>query len=294
MIGPGTRTVWVLGSPLGHTLSPVMHNAAYRAMGLDLVYLPARVESGDLRAVLEGLPRLGAVGCNLTLPLKQAALALMTRLEPPAAELGAVNTVRFEGRSRVGFNTDAQGWLRSWDEEVGQSLEGRPVLLLGAGGAARAVAWALASRRVSRIQVVNRDPARARGLVNSLSRSDVPCRVGAVEFEPDMVVVQATSVGMAPGDDATCLEWPEAVPPGVVACDLVYRPRQTRFLREASQRGVRTLGGLGMLVHQAALAIEVFTGQSPCPALLRRVAEEALSSDRCTAPGVDPGCADGC
>ncbi len=271
-----------------------MHNAAYRSMGLDLVYLPARVEAGDLRVVLEGLPLLGAVGCNLTLPLKQAALGLMTRLEPPAAELGAVNTVRFEGRSRVGFNTDAQGWLRSWDEEVGQPLEGRPVLLLGAGGAARAVAWALASRRVARIQVVNRDPERARGLVNDLSRSDVPCRVGPVELEPDMVVVQATSVGMAPGDGATCLEWPESVPPGVVACDLVYRPRRTRFLREASQRGVRILGGLGMLVHQAVLTIEIFTGRRPCPALLRRQAEAALSSDRCTAPGADPGCADGC
>jgi len=279
---------------LGHTLSPAMHNAAYRSMGLDLMYLPAQVESRDLRGALEGLSLLGAVGCNLTLPLKEVALGLMTRVDPPAAELGAVNTVRFEGSCRVGFNTDAQGWLRSWDEEVGQPLEGRPVLLLGAGGAARAVAWALASRRVARIQVVNRDPERAGRLVASLARTEVPCRVGAVEFEPDMVVVQATSVGMVPGDGATCLEWPESVPSGVVACDLVYRPRRTRFLREASQRGVRTLGGLGMLVHQAALAIEIFTGQSPCPTLLRRVAEAALSSDRCTAPGADPGCADGC
>ncbi|MGI5844275.1 MAG: shikimate dehydrogenase family protein [Candidatus Xenobium sp.] len=294
MISPETRTAWILGSPLGHTLSPLLHNAAYRALGLDLVYLPARVESRDLRAALEGLSILGAVGCNLTLPLKEVALGLMTRIEPPAAELGAINTVRFEGGDRVGFNTDAWGWLRSWDEEVGQSLEGRPVLLLGAGGAARAVAWALASRRVARIQVVNRDPERARRLVASLARTDVPCRLGSVELETDMVVVQATSVGMVPGDEATCMEWPEEVPPGVVACDLVYRPRQTRFLREASQRGVPTLGGVGMLVHQAVAAIEVFTGENPCPVWLRRVAEEALSSDRCTAPGVDPGCADGC
>ncbi len=279
MIGPGTRSAWILGSPLGQTLSPAMHNAAYRALGLDLVYLPAPLDPGALRPALEALPLLGAVGCNLTLPFKQEAMGLMTRLDPSAAEVGAINTVRFEGRERVGYNTDVLGWLRSWDEEVGEPLEGRSVLLLGAGGAARAVFRALCSRRVSRIRVLNRDPERARRLVESLGTSEVPASIGPAELEPGMVVVQATPLGMVPGIGETRLDWPERIPPGVVACDLVYRPRQTRFLREASERGIRTLGGLGMLVHQAVAAIEIFTGKSPCPDLLRRVAEEELDRD---------------
>lgn len=294
MIGPGTRSAWILGSPLGHTLSPALHNAAYRALGLDLVYLAAQVDRPDLGPALEGLRALGAVGCNLTLPLKQEAARRLERLEAPAGVLGAVNTVRFERGGPVGYNTDAEGWLRSWDEEVGEPLEGRPVLLLGAGGAARAVFWALASRRVAEIRVVNRRPEAAHRLVRDLARTGVRAEVGPVPLRPGMVVVQATPVGMAPEVDGTVFTWPDRVPSGVVACDLVYRPSGTRFLGEAGQRGARLLGGLGMLVHQAVAAIEIFTGRRPDAGLLRRVAEQALSSDRCTAPAGGPGSADGC
>ncbi len=294
MIGPGTRSAWILGSPLGHTLSPALHNAAYRALGLDLVYLAARVERGELGSALEGLRTLGAVGCNLTLPLKTEAARLLERLAPPAGALGAVNTVRFERGGPVGYNTDAEGWLRSWDEEVGEPLEGRPVLLLGAGGAARAVLWALASRKVGEIRVVNRNVEAARVLVADLARAGVRAEVGPGPLRVGTVVVQATPVGMAPEVEGTVFTWPDRVPAGVVACDLVYRPTATRFLREADQRGARLLGGLGMLVHQAVAAIEIFTGRSPRADALRRVAERALNSGRCTAPEGDPGSAAGC
>ncbi len=294
MIGSGTRSAWVLGSPLGHTLSPALHNAAYRALGLDLVYLAARVERQELGPALEGLRVLGAVGCNLTLPLKEEAVGLLPRLHPTARALGAVNTVCFERSGPVGYNTDAEGWLRSWDEEVGESLEGRPVLLLGAGGAARAVLWAVASRKVAQVRVVNRDLERARRLVAEFAGVGVQAQVGPAPLGPGTVVIQATAVGMAPHQDCTVFGWPEEIPPGVVACDLVYRPRQTRFLREAAQRGVRVLGGLGMLVHQAAATIEIFTGLNPEADLLRRAAEQVLSSDRCTAPAGDLGSAGGC
>lgn len=277
MIGASTRSAWVLGSPVEHTLSPSMHNAAYRALGLDLVYLAARVGPGQLGRALEGLQALGAVGCNLTLPLKEAAVSLMARLEEPARALGAVNTVRFEPGGPVGCNTDAEGWLRSWDEEVGEPLEGRPVVLLGAGGAARALFFSLASRGVAGIRVVNRHEERARRLVSELSRPGVRASVGPPELHPGTVLIQATPAGMAPDEDGTAFPWPEEVPPGVVACDLVYRPRRTRFLGEASARGVRTLGGLGMLVHQAAAAVEVWTGRRPPVDVMRRAAEDALS-----------------
>lgn len=280
MIGPATRTAWLLGSPLGHTLSPAMHNAAYRDLGLDLVYLAARVEPAGLGRALEGLAALGAVGCNLTLPLKEAALPHLRHLEEPARSLGAVNTVRFGPSGPVGLNTDAEGWLRSWDEEVGEPLEGRSALILGAGGAARAVFWALASRGVGEIRVLARGVERARRLVGDLARPDLRASVGPAPLCPGMVVIQATPAGMEPDPSGTAFPWPDEVPPGVVACDLVYRPRQTRFLREATERGARTLGGLGMLVHQAAAAVEAWTGRRPEARVLRDAALAALEVPR--------------
>lgn len=270
-----TRTAWVLGSPIAHTLSPAMHNAAYQAMGLDAVYLAARVEPPDLGAALEGLRVLGTMGCNLTLPLKEEALPYLHTVEEPARTFGAVNTVRFVEGRMIGCNTDAEGWLRSWDEEVGESLAGRPVVLLGAGGAARALLWAVLQRGVARVQVVNRNLARAHRLVEGLPAE----AVATPELTPGCVVVNATPAGMDPDADATPLEWPRDLPAGTVACDLVYRPRQTRFLREASARGARTLGGLGMLVHQAAASIELWTGRKPPVEVMRRAAEAALVAD---------------
>lgn len=269
-----TRSAWVLGSPIGHTLSPAMHNAAYRAMGLDAIYLAARVEPQDLGAALDGLRALGAMGCNLTLPLKEEALHHLHEVEQPARTLGAVNTVRFVEGRLVGSNTDAEGWLRSWDEEVGESLQGRPVVLLGAGGAARALLWAVLKRGAARVQVVNRDLARACRIVEGLPAEAVE----TPDLTPGCVIVNATPVGMAPHEDATPLEWPDLLPPRLVACDLVYRPRLTRFLREAEARGARTLGGLGMLVHQAAAAIELWTGQKAPVGVMRAAAEAALGS----------------
>lgn len=253
------RSAWVLGSPIGHSLSPAMHQAAYDAMGLEVVYLAARVEPPALEAALRGLQALGALGCNLTRPLKEVALRHLDEVEEPARTLGAVNTVRFVDGRMVGCNTDAEGWLRSWDEEVGESLRGRSVVLLGAGGAARALLWAVLQRGAGEVQVVNRDLARARRIVEGLPAE----AVATATLTPRCVVVNATPVGMDPQAEATPLDWPPRLPPGLVACDLVYRPRRTRFLREAEARGARTLGGLGMLVHQAAAAIELWTGRKP-------------------------------
>ena len=161
---------------------------------------------------------------------------------------------------------------------MGEPLEGRPVVLLGAGGAARAVFWALASRRAGPIRVLNRDPERARGLVAELGRQGLDGWAGPAVLEPGTVVVQATPLGTWPGVEETRFPWPQEVPPGVVACDLVYRPRRTRFLREAAGRGARVLGGLGMLLHQAAAAVEIWTGLEAPLEVMRRAAEEALGA----------------
>jgi shikimate dehydrogenase len=261
-----------------------MHNAAYRDMGLDAVYLAASVPAHRLGEALRGLRTLGFLGANLTLPLKEAALPYLDELEEPASTLRAVNTVREVGGRLVGSNTDATGWLRSWEEQIGEPLEGRRVLLLGAGGAARAIFWALAMRGAGPILVMNRDHDRAAALVEDLGRRLRTASRAMVldsdlfgsELGPGTVVINCTPVGMSPHTEESPVVWPRPLPPGVVACDLIYNPLNSLFLATARRRGARVMGGLGMLVHQAAAAIELWTGRRPSLEVMRRAALRAL------------------
>lgn len=249
------RSVWLLGHPVKHTLSPAMHNAAYSRLGLDLVYLAADVPPEHLRSALEGLLHLGAVGVNLTIPHKQAVLELLSGVTPRARELGAVNCLKPGPNGWEGHNTDADGWLDSWRDEIGEGLRNRPVLLLGQGGASQALQG-----------VLREEGARVRVLY----RAPLP------ELEPDTVVINATPVGTLSNESP--VSWPDPVPPGVVACDLVYNPTATRFLREAGGRGCRTLGGLGMLVHQARRAIEWWLDRpADCAEMMRLAAMRELT-----------------
>ncbi len=265
-----TRSVWLLGRPVAHSVSPAMHRAAYAELGEDLVYLAAEVGPEDLPTVLDGLLKLQAVGVNLTIPLKQAVLPLLKRLDQRARELGAVNCLRPCQYGWEGTNTDADGWLDSWREEVGQPLAGRRAIVLGWGGAARAVGTLL-QEQGARLQVLLRDPAR---LKDSASLQELE-----TFLEPRAVVLNATPVGMQ--SDQSPVTWPARLPESVVACDLVYNPLETRFLREARERGAATLGGLGMLVHQARRAIEWWTGRpADCATVMREAAIRALTEAR--------------
>lgn len=279
------RRAWLLGSPVAHSVSPAVHNAAYREMGLRAVYGAAEVTPGRLGEVLRELVTADFLGANLTQPLKEAACRWMDRLETPADVLGAVNTVRLEKGRLVGSNTDAPGWLRSWDEAVGRPLAGCAVVLLGAGGAARALLWAVASRGARSVRVLNRTPERAQAVVGQIGPRfpAVSMRAGGLTpdafaraLEPGCVVVNCTSVGMAPGVEESPVEWPRRLPENLVACDLIYHPSVTRFLETARRRGACVLGGVGMLVHQAAAAIELWTGCTPPLEVMREAARKAL------------------
>jgi len=231
-----------------------MHNAAYQAMGLDLVYLAAHVPAQELATALQGLWTLGALGLNLTIPHKQRALALCKELTPAAAFVGAVNTLRRGPEGWHGENTDAGGWLDSWQEEMGVPLRGRKAIVLGAGGASKAVLFALREAEIGTVVVLNR----------SVERADGPLTRLPDELEEGCVVINTTSVGLQ-GDESAAV-WPDRLPACYV-CDLIYRP--TRFLREAAERGAVTMGGLGMLLHQAARAIRFWTGEAPPVEVMR-------------------------
>jgi len=253
----------VIGDPVVHSLSPLLHNAAFDAMGLDWVSVGFEVRSGQVPAVFEGMRALGIAGLSVTTPHKDAAAAVVDECSDLAARLAAVNCVTLRDGRLFGDSTDGLGFLASLRRGSGFDPAGKRCLVLGAGGAARAVVCALAGAGAADVVVVNRTPQRA---VLAASLAGDVGRVGTEEDVPGSdLVVQATPIGMGSRDGTTRGEAPEIVVDaglfhgGQLVTDLVYHPSVTPFLREAASRGARTLGGLGMLVHQAALAIEHWT-----------------------------------
>jgi shikimate dehydrogenase len=267
-----TALAGVLGYPVRHSLSPAMHNAAFHALGLNWVYLAFEVAPDRLAQAIAGMRGLGIRGLNLTIPHKEAVVPLLDGLTDAAQHIGAVNTLFWEGERLIGDNTDAAGFLRAL-YEVGVPPLGQTVLVLGAGGAARAVVYALRTQGCA-VWIANRSRERAEALAAAFGCA------GIVSLERDALtqvaahvdgVVNCTSLGMEPHTDMTPPLPVEALPADAWVCDLVYRPLQTRLLQAAAARGLTTIDGLGMLVHQGALAFERWTG-SPAPVNVMRMA----------------------
>jgi len=280
----------LLAHPAGHSLSPVLHDAAFDAIGLDARYEAWDVPPAELADALARLRSDPAMlGGNVTVPHKAAVLPLLDEVRPDAAAIGAVNVLIREGERWIGDSSDGAGFLRSLDE-AGVDPAGRAVALIGAGGAARAVGWALARAGVGRIAIVNRTRDRAEAVARLLrgARGDLP-----VEVAPDAsglddidLWVQATSLGMrragvdpheTPVDAATLAAASGGSDP--VAVDLVYRPRRTPFLVAAGAAGLRAVDGVGMLLHQGAEAFEAWTGVAAPLAVMRDALAEALAAE---------------
>lgn len=276
-----TRLAALIGDPARHSLSPAIHNAAFTATGLDWVFLAFEVGAGDAAGALAGMRSLGIDGLSVTMPHKSDVAHLVDDLTDQARRLDAVNCVVRDGRRLVGHNTDGAGFLASLREDAGFDPQGRRCLVLGAGGAARAVIAALADHGACEVVVVNRTPDRAAtaaDLAGAVGRSAGPGELTAELAEADLVV-NATSVGM----DAQACPLAEselaAVPPTAVVADLIYLPQVTPLLAASAARGLTSVGGLGMLVHQAAEAFTRWTGE-PAPVAVMRAAAEAGVSPR--------------
>ena len=263
-----TALAGVLGFPVAHSRSPAMHNAAFAALGLDWHYVKLPVPPELFDETVRALPASGYRGANVTIPHKLAALTLADSATDAARAVGAANTLSFAGGAIEAHNTDAGGFLAALE----QSPRGMRALVLGAGGAARAVVWALREAGAAEVSIWNRTPARARELAAAFGAR-------AVERpEPADLVVNATSVGLEPGDEVGALGV-EAVGAPALACDLVYRGGdRTPFVDWALRAGARVVDGLEVLVRQGALSFENWTGREPPLDVMRRAAREEISA----------------
>ena len=261
----------IFGDPIGHSLSPAMQNAAFRALGLDACYLPFRITKDRLGDAILGASAMGFGGLNLTIPLKEKALEIVLP-DDLATSIGAVNTVSF-GEEIVGHNTDGLGAMKAL-EEAGVKIKGCRILLIGAGGAARAIAYTLA-KEGAEISIVNRSPERAKELAGSIQAEGY----GLEDLEKLVpsadVIINASSVGMKEGDprlfDSNLLHI------GQVVFDIIYN-RETEMLKDAAKVGAVAIDGVMMLVYQGAKALEIWTGQKAPIDVMEKAVREGLKA----------------
>jgi shikimate dehydrogenase len=273
LISAATRVAALIGSPVQHSLSPALHNAGFAATGADWVYTAFDVALGDAGAALDAMRVLGFGGLSVTMPHKDAVAALVDELDPAAAALRSVNTVVPIGDGRLkGYSTDGAGFIASLSAH-GLDVADRRVCVFGAGGAARAIIDALARAGAKSITVINRSADRARAaasLAGAIGSVGDATDIGRSDF-----VINATSVGMGSATDLPCDAG--LLHAGLVVADIVYHPRRTAFLDAADRVGARTIEGLGMLVHQAVLQQELWTGLKPDATVMSAAAERQLA-----------------
>ena len=256
-----THLVGVIGWPVEHSLSPIIHNTAFIALDMDWVYLPLPVAPGRLRDALGGLGPLGFAGANVTMPHKSESAEIADVLSDDARLLHAVNTLVVGPAGLAGHNTDAPGFERFLRRDAGCDPSGRTAMIYGAGGAARACALALARAGIAGLAVAARETSRARGVLEMLDGFDLETTAMPLEdaaSHPAEIIVNATPLG-AHGEELP-------LPPvgaGTLVVDLLYRPTSTPLLAAAREAGAAAFGGLGLLLHQAAISFELWTGQQP-------------------------------
>lgn len=276
----GTTTITgIFGHPVSHTLSPAMHNAAFDALGLNWRYLPFHVAPERLGEAVAGIRALGLRGVNVTVPHKEAVMQYLDRIDDEAGRIGAVNTIVNDDGVLTGYNTDGRGFVKSLEEQ-GITVGGRRIAMLGAGGAARSVAFSLLASGAASIHIVNRTVSRAASLADDLNRIrhavTAASEIGSLAgFD---ILVNTTSLGLHAEDalpvDTAMLDNEIAV------CDLIYNPAETPLLAAARKHGAKAINGLGMLLWQGAVAFRLWTGAEPPVDVMRRALEAGLASRR--------------
>ncbi|RSD24135.1 shikimate dehydrogenase [Mesobacillus subterraneus] len=255
----------VMGDPIAHSMSPAMHNDLFSLYDIDAVYLPFHVMQGDLETAVKGLKAIGASGFNVTIPHKTEIMSFLDKIDPLAEAIGAVNTVKNENGHLIGYNTDGPGFVKGL-ESVIADLESRSALIIGAGGAARAIYFSLAQAGIHSIDLYNRTQLKAEELISSCPYKVQSKLLDRETAERDLaayqLIIQTTSIGMFPDIDSTPLSMANINCDALVS-DIIYNPSQTKLLKEASGKGAMIQNGIEMFVFQGALAFEKWTGIFP-------------------------------
>ncbi len=275
-----TSVYGIIGYPVKHSLSPLMQTAAFKTSGIDAVYVPFSVTPENLEDAVEGIKALSISGVNVTVPHKERIVRLLDYLDDDAEFLEAVNTVKNEKGVLTGYNTDAGGFLDSL-KEAGIEVKGKKVTIIGAGGAAKAVGYALLKERVSFLNIVNRNFQKAKELGEKLGKMGkvlvFPLKGTTIEvlLSDTDILVNTTSVGLKP-EDPFLFDYSK-IPEKLTVIDIIYNPPETPLLKVAKEKGCKTLNGIGMLLHQGARAFKIWTGMEPPIEEMRKALMEGLN-----------------
>lgn len=262
-----TKVICLIGNPVEHSMSPLLHNTVSREVGIDITYTAFKVESNELSEAVKGLKALNVIGFNVTVPYKKEIMKFLDENSKNALLVGAVNTVKIMDGRLYGYNTDADGFLRSYKDETGEGLNAKTVVILGAGGASRAVAVKAAMDGASEIHIINRTLSKALEIAEVINNNIRKCayihsseKTEALDIlKMADVIINCTTLGMYPDIDESPL------PCGLfnnkqVVCDIVYNPTKTKLLSDAEKAGAKIMNGLGMLFYQGISAYEIWTG----------------------------------
>ncbi|MCS7108728.1 MAG: shikimate dehydrogenase [Sulfolobales archaeon] len=277
------RLICLIGDPVEHSISPVIHNEAFRRLGLNYIYLTFRVRSDDLEHAVKGLKALGAVGFNVTLPHKVSIIKYLDEVTPEAMSIGSVNTVVNDGGKLIGYNTDVVGVVNTF-KSLGVNVLNVNAAVLGAGGASRAVINALIKCGVGKVLLINRTLEKAVEVARDCRSASPNTEVIPMELNSrnlqlalsqSEILINTTSVGMYPNVDDSLVP-KNLIRDDLIVMDIVYNPVETKLLRDAKERGAKTINGVYMLVHQAAAAFKLWTGVDPPLELMFTAAYSAL------------------
>ncbi len=282
-ISAKTRVCAVIGDPIEHSLSPAIQNAAFNALKLDFIYEAFRVKASDIREALDGMRALGIVGLNVTMPHKHTVIRYLDTVDTTTRYIGAVNTIKNENGKLSGFNTDGIGALKALMEN-GIDPKNKKILLLGAGGAARAIAYTLA-KEASELVILNRKSELSSNFVLELAHNLGCTNISAGALEPEFIkhhlkdasiLINATSIGMKSNRRKIIVK-PEWLRPQLSGIDIVYSPIETRLIKDANKSKVKFLSGVEMLIYQGAASFEIWTGKQAPVHVMRKAALEQLS-----------------
>lgn len=273
----------VIGDPIAHSMSPLMHNDLFQHYSIDAHYLPFHIKKESLQDAVKGLKTLGVSGFNVTVPHKVDIMGLLDQIDPLAKAIGAVNTVVNVDGKLIGYNTDGNGYVRGLTERL-DNLQEKSVLIIGAGGAARAIFYSLAHAGVKKLDIVNRTIDKAQKLID-----ECPYDIASTVYEKKQaeailanydVIIQTTSIGMSPNIEVTPLNVAN-LKVGAFVSDIIYNPFETLLLKEAKEQGAQTQNGLDMFAFQGALAFEIWTGIFPDTDRMKNIVKRQLGGTEC-------------